>query len=418
MALMFGRVLIMARLLSVEEFAVLNTVLLISVVVGMMAALGLLVELQRKLPVQLERRQIDAALSQIAVTVLGSVAASVLVLLILFGVSMIWELSRSVILAGVVHGVTQQVFIVVATESRSNGDTVRYSIQTLARATLILVFAVPIAILTRSAIAVLLMEALVAAVLSVLMLRSVLVNANQRARDAFGRGMSQVRQVNWASMAALVAATVVVTMAGYVDRWLAVWVLSVPNFAEYSFASIALVIAQSLQILVNASVFPALARRRALRGPRSAFRLAAVTAGATLAGCGLVAVPCLVIAAPVIDRYFPGYGGALPLLPVVAVTACFRISDFWTGFLLVDGRERGVVLINIPAVAAAILVWYGFCHGVPTALNLAYLAAGVAAARYCLSFVFCVVVTMSRRMALAGSEGERDFTALSAGDDR
>ena len=80
----------------------------------------------------------------------------------------------------------------------------------------------------------------------------------------------------------LLAGSLVGFLSVNLDRWIAASVLDRFEFAQYSFAWITLLGAQSLQFLLNAGIFPLLARRTMGGTLLSGLRLAGAISIATL----------------------------------------------------------------------------------------------------------------------------------------
>jgi O-antigen/teichoic acid export membrane protein len=153
-----------------------------------------------------------------------------------------------------------------------------------------------------------------------------------------------------------------VGMVGFIlmnaDRWIAAQWLSPDRFAQYAFAWTVLLVGQSMQLLVNASVFPLLARRFGASGPASAYRACTWVSCALLLIGALLAVPSWVLLDAAIDRWFPAYQPALELLPLFIMVAVLRLSDFWTSFLIVVGREARLLVLNLVAGVSSAVIWW------------------------------------------------------------
>jgi hypothetical protein len=157
-------------------------------------------------------------------------------------------------------------------------------------------------------------------------------------------------------------------------------------FAQFAFAGVLVLMAQSAQGMVNASVYPMLARRFALHGPEAAFRLCSRVSIAVLAAGVLLAWPGHVLATLAIERWFPAYRPAIGLLALLLAAALLRVSDFWSSFLMICGHERRLLRINIAVCVGGCLAWLaaesasGGFH--PTAAAFCRLTLLLAAASY------------------------------------
>ena len=121
MGLMMLRILAMARVLDVAGFGTYSAGLLISGTFCMLGCLGLQSILQRDMPVMLMRLRARAGLVLLLQCLLVALAcASVGVLASGFVVSA-GGLPSLALVVGIVHGLSQQVFLLVTVESRSRG---------------------------------------------------------------------------------------------------------------------------------------------------------------------------------------------------------------------------------------------------------------------------------------------------------
>lgn len=389
MALMLGRFLLFAKILDVNSFAELSAIYLVSGIVSMLSSLGLYLDLQRKLPGYLALGQRRAAAAIIWQSLLGTVAIGIVGVAVASAGLSFGSISSTAVILGVFHGVIQQGFLIQTTESRSNNDPLRFSVQSIARAFGILIFAVPISIEFGTAISVVIPECFVTGIMAISISLKTARNLAIPHRQAAFLGARSFLRMRLGSTLALLLLSLAVTTSISMDRWLSSFVLEPAEFAEYSFASIAMTAALALQGLVNASVFPMIAKRSTIHGVKSAYRLAALTAFGTLAIFLVAIVPAVYVADFLILRFYPKYQDAIPLIPILAIAAAFRISDFWTSFLMIRDRERTSLLVNIGAAATAFVIWLLTRFGADTPeAGIAYMAACVASLTYIISFVF------------------------------
>lgn len=391
MAVMFGRLLVLAKVLDLGAFADLNAALIVSGLVGMLSSFGLFLDLQRKLPGQLATGKRRAAATQMAQSILGTAMIAGLGFLAAGLHLSMGTLTPHAIGLGVLHGVSQQMFLIVTTESRSNNEPIRFALQSLSRALGMAAFAFPIAIATGSASAVIGAESLVTIATTLLIFRKVWTKLNIAPLTTFRLAFRSFDRINWISMAALLMLSLAVTASSNMDRWLSSTRLPHSDFAQYSFAWITLNAAFAVQGLINASIFPMIARRFALRGTWPAFRLTVLTATGILTTFLLAILPCVYIADAAIQKLYPAYSGAIMLIPSLSIAAALRISDFWSSFLVITGNEKTSLAINVVSVMLSLGIWMatsGFFVS-NQSLGLAYLAALIALITYFCSFVAC-----------------------------
>lgn len=388
MAIMFGRLLVLAKVLDIRAFAELNAALIVSGLIGMLSSLGLFLDLQRKLPGHLAIGQRRAAAVQIGQSILATAviaAAGLLAAGFQFSNGTITPLAIGL---GVFHGASQQLFLIVTTESRSNNEPLRFALQSLSRSLGMVVFAFPIAIATSSAFAVISAESLVTVVATLLISRKVWARLDITLWTSIRLAFRSFGRINWPSMGALLALSLAVTASSNMDRWLSSTQLPHGDFAQYSFAWITLTAAFAVQGLINASVFPMIARRFALHGIRPAFRVTFIATTGMLAVFLTAIIPSVFIADLAIQNVYPAYSAAIAIIPVLSIAAALRVSDFWSSFLVITGNERTSLAINVAAVVISLGLWWattGF-YTASQSLGLAYLAALIALATYFCSF--------------------------------
>lgn len=382
MALTMVRVLVYARTLSNHEFAELNLVLIISTLFITFVGFGLFSDLQRKMPIDLQRQEIALAVARLMLAIAGTVAVALAGLPLMLAATASGSLAPVAVLTGILHGLSQQLFLVVTTESRSARETSRYSMQSLVRAILIIGLAVPVAMATGSAIMALATEALLNLAASGLILFRI-TSRYTIGREEIRRQLSALwKRISIRDMTFLVLISFVVAASSNVDRWLAAKFLATTEFAHYSFAAILTMIAYSTQALLNAAIYPAIAGRFAI-ALKSAFRMSAKVSCAMLA-CGLIAcVPGIPFGRWIVYAYFPNYLDAVPLITTIAISSAFRLANFWTGFLIIAERQQLALFTNLAAMLLPLAVWS--LRSTPSAASIAYLALAVSVCSFLFS---------------------------------
>lgn len=391
MAIMLARLLVMAKLLTVAEFALYSAAMVVSGIVGMLACVGLYHDLQRTMPGHLAHgRRRQAAIATSRTIIGGLIVAGLGLALSAFG-HLIDSLSSMIVALGVLHGLAQQLFLVATTESRSNHEPLRFAWQSMARAVGVIGAAVPAALWSGSASAVVAAEAAMTFVIIALILHKVLARlSDQSGLELSILGWRSLRSVDWAAMFSLLLLSAAVAISSNIDRWLASTSLTLEDFGQYSFAWITLSVAFSAQSLVNAAAYAVIARRAALAGHASAYRVSFATSMTLLLICLAAVPPAAYIASALVDRFYPEYRDAVVLLPFFGIAAAFRVADFWSGFLVIVGKERLSLAINLAAtiVPTALMVINAHVQERSlTAKDLCLLAAIVAAATFLWSFL-------------------------------
>jgi O-antigen/teichoic acid export membrane protein len=386
MGLMLARVLILARLLDVPAFADLSLGLLISSTFGMLGCLGLQSLLQRDMPILLVHGRPAAAqvllMQSVAVAYACAAVTGLAVMLKSVPHGPSW-----ISLLGVLHGLSQQVFLLASTESRSRGEPLRFAVESMVRAVAISGLGAGVAALTGSALAVLTTEAVVSLLLAHGLLAWIARQAGRKPGKLMAIGWQRLNRINWRSALTFL----IVSMAGFVlvsaDRWAASALLDVAGFSQYAFGGTVLVVAMSLQSLVNASVYPMLARLYARSGQRAAFSLTLrLSMGLMLTGL-IACVPLYYGLDMAILRWYPAYAGTRELLPIFLIVAVLRLADFWPSFLMITGFETQLLRLNIYTLLTTCSlwsVWFQPWRGdAMTPRSLATLALMLSLAAYC-----------------------------------
>lgn len=357
MGLMLARILVIARLLDMSGFAEFGAGLLVSSTFCMLSCLGLYPLLQRDLPIMMVHRRERAGVVLMAQCVIVAVACSGLGLVAAATGLSVAGLTPALVAVGVLHGLSQQMFLIATLESRSRGEPLRFAIQNVIRALAVLSIGLLVAKASNSAFLSLAAEALVSLALVQATLRTIFRNATIRTQAIFSLAFSRFRRLRWRSATALLSVALVSFALLNADRWIAAEILTTKLFAQYTFAWTILVIAQSFQGLINTSLYPLIARRFARYGRRNAYRISArVSCMLLLVGTAL-SVPAWLVLDVSIVRWFPEYDAVRTLLPMFLGVAVVRASDFWSGFMVILGLEGLLLRLNAIAVLGAVLVW-------------------------------------------------------------
>ncbi|MDR6534729.1 hypothetical protein [Variovorax soli] len=360
MGLMMLRMLAMAQVLDVHAFADFSGGILISTTFSMIGCLGLQAMLQREWPVNLVRHQelrgiVRAAQCNVVALgccFVGMVGAAA-------GLSLAGT-TPALLGVGLLHGFSHQIFLVSTAESRSRGEALRFASQNLQRAVIALALSVLAALWFGSALLALATDALITIALSQAFFRSVLGRSRLGVSAIYLLAVRRLRRVPWTSALTMMFTMMLAFGLFNADRWIASDRLGAIGFAHYSFAWIVLSVAQSAQAVINASVYPLLARRFAQYGGAVAFDVCVRISISVLAIGVVVLVPLYLVLDYGIYRWYPRYGDAQTLIPIFLVIAVLRASDFWSSFLLISGRETQLLKINLCAMVISLIVWASF----------------------------------------------------------
>ncbi|GAB4208700.1 MAG: hypothetical protein Fur0019_14770 [Tibeticola sp.] len=356
MALLMARLLMLAWLLPVSEFALYNAGLLVSMTLGLMGSLGLYPLLQREMPIYFARAQGGRARHLLSRAIHASAVLAMLGVL-LSPLASLASADGWIMAAGVINGFSQQLFLLACTESRSRGQPMRYTWQNLVRSTLLTAASITAAAHSATGLAVLLAEALVSAAAAIWLLRRSL------SRQALRRVLSPwtferaLWRTQWKAALALLFASLAASALLYADRWVAALLLDRHGFALYSFSITVLLVAQSVQSMLNASIFPDISRTFATDGRKAAFAAASAwSVKLCLVGLALCA-PVLWLLSEAVPRWFPAYHEAVAILPALTIAAVFRVSDFWSGFLVAVRAEAQLLRTQLAVGIGSTLLW-------------------------------------------------------------
>ncbi len=391
MGLMMVRTLVMAKILDIPSFAQFSGGQLASSTFCMLGCFGLYPLLQRELPMlMVRRREQMGAVLLVQCLLIATACAVVGILLAAVGIS-VMGLSPTLLAIGVLHGLSQQVFLVVTLESRSRGQPLQFARQNLERAGIALAVGCGVGVILESAAAVLLAEAVVSLVLTTKTFRGVLQRSRIKTTLVFLLATRRMGRIPWPSAMALMAVLFVSFAFLNADRWVAAQLLHPTAFALYAFAWTLLLLAQSMQAVINASFFPMLARRFAGIGSSAAFGLCARTSIGLLLACAIISWPVGWLLDAAVMRWFPGYAESTSTIGIFLWVAALRISDFWGSYLIIAGKENRLLLVYLTVGILICLAWMyavqPWTNEAITIDEIAWLAVALSAAGYIASFV-------------------------------
>lgn len=387
MSLMLLRLLVMARLLDVEAFAAYSAGLLVSSSFLMLACLGLQSLLQRDLPVAIVRgRERAGAVLLVQCCIVGMLSAAIVMAPIGALLPTVAGLDPGMLALSIWHGLAMQVFLLATVESRSRGEPLRFSWQNFVRSVLLVTSGALMALWVGKAAWVLAAEMFLSLGLALGFARRQFACARRPATIIIAVAWHRLQRLPWRAALSLLAVSFVSFLMVNADRWLAAEALSKPSFASYAFAWTVLLVAQSAQVLVNASLFPMLSRRFARFGHQATFSAGARISFALLLAGTAVALPAWAVLDYAVSRWFPAYSEAREILPVLLGVAVLRVSDFWSSVLIIAGLEGRLLRVNLLGLMLGLGVWFGGCTaagvGYTGPVQIAWLAATLAACTY------------------------------------
>lgn len=385
-ALTLLRLMLLARMLDVPNFALLSGGLLVASTFSMLSCLGLYIVLLRDLPVLILRRQERRGALLLVQCILATVLCAAVAIGLAPLLAPLASLDASAFVLGVVYGVSQQAFLVVNTDCRSRGQLITFAQDNLLRSLAVFGCGLGVAWLTGSAWWVLLAEGTVSLLLVLKLGHAVLGRVQLQTGSLVRLAWRRRRQLPWRSAVVLAINSVVGFGILSADRWLAAGQLPTEQFARYSFVAVVLTCAQALQGLIGSAVFPAMARVRASSGNAGCFRVCSRASVGLLAISACLIPPAWWLLDLGVEAFYPVYGGSSSLLLLLLLVGAFRVADFWSTHLVVMQQESTLLFINIAAAVAGVLLWWA-CSGwtresVPTADQVAWFALSVSAVTF------------------------------------
>ena len=391
MGMILVRTLVMAKLLDIHSFAQFSGGLLISSTFTMLGCLGLQSLLQREMPVQIIRHRERTSVVLLMQCLIVATACALLGLLLAAAGLDIAGLSPTLLAIGIIHGFSQQVFMIATVESRSRGQPLTFALQTLVRAIVVLAVSICVGVLLKSTVAVLIVESIITLLLSHWIFKGVYQRGHVDSVLAFCLAIRRMRHIPWSSSVALLAISALSFFLMNIDRWVAIRLLSPTVFANYAFAWMVLMIAQSLQSVINTSIYPMLARRFASGGASASFRIAATASISMLSACAISSWPAYWLINAVVIRWFPAYSETTSIFGLLIFIAALRLSDFWSSHLVVIGREKRLLLVTF-SVGTIVFGWWLYViaqrdHGSTSMTDVLLLGAGLTSLGYLFSFI-------------------------------
>lgn len=387
--LMMARMLAYAKLLPVPAFGALSIGLLVSASLTMVNALGLYLLMQRDLPCLFAARRFTRGMIMMCeVTFMTVLCAVPLLAYSASGLPLAGGTGALLALAAV-HGLSNQLFGIVSTESKSRLLQTEFSVTLFARSCVVALAGLLAAIEMGTA------EAILAA--EILATFAMIVVAMVRAGMRYGRAsfrlprlaLRHLRYSEWRAAGALFVSVILAFLMQNADRWIAADVLEKHVFAEFAFAWTLLSMASTFQVTVNANLFPSLAAQVYHSGVNVVrARTGKVSIGFLLV-LSLLAVPGYFIIRWGIELYFTQYSGVLGYIPLFLAAAAFRASDFWANYFVISGKARLLFVCQLAVLTASSAVWAvsALFSATPLLMRLSVLTLALSALSFCFGLV-------------------------------
>lgn len=392
MVIMFVRTLLAARLLDVPEFGKFGIGMLVSNSFCMLSCLGFYLLLQRDLPMLITKGCVKRGLlilNQALLLGIGSFLA-----MLSFSFAGIFTVSPGFFMVSLLNGLAQQVFLVVSLHSRSQGKAMRFACDNLQRAVWVIIAIGLSGWLTGAASVMVLVEALITLAVSIWIYTRIHKEATLRLSVIWIAAIKSLRSIRWTSPLTLLAVSTVGFLMLNGDRWIAASVLNHEDFAMYAFAGIVLLIAQSLQSVINVSVFPHLAQTFVIVGKRAtafkAIRFSIITLTLSILLSAIAYSPVNYI----IEVFFPKYIATHEFIALFFLAAALYVSDFLTSYLIIAGRERQLLMIRVSVIilsAIFYLIYSGLDFSGIRAISIAWVALIVSTLNFLGCFLSIIV---------------------------
>lgn len=391
------RIGIYAHLLNVGEFGLLSKLLLISSFFCVAGSLGFQLLAQRDVPaVYAIGRYRKGIIILGRAGIVTSAVAIITCLIPMFGLSPLSVPAFPFLLA-IIHGWSQQLFMLIVIDSRSRLEMIRYSWQILARTILSSGAAIIVALMGGGALSIVAAEMLTTFLMTARMLDH-LLHATRLSISTFAAlSKNSFNKKEWHVSAVLLGGGILSFLTISADRWLAADRLSSEEFGLYSFAWIPMLMALSVQALLNAGFFPLLARRRVVKSDANVLHLTAIASGGLLLFSLFIAFVSNIIAAWAIPKWYPQYANTLFLFPPLLLAAAFRVSDFWSSYLIIMNRHIILLATQFFIVLPPILYYFNCLAGsskMQNPYNFTLLALFLASGNYFINAIISIISGM------------------------
>jgi O-antigen/teichoic acid export membrane protein len=386
LGLMSIRLLVFARLLNINDYGIYSAGLLISSSFIMLGCLGLYSLLQRDQPMMLVRGRELAA----SILLLQCIIVAISCCLVASSITAVNDLSLAglpspLVILSLIHGLSNQLFLVVSLENRSRGQTLLFATQNLVRAFSVLFAGVIAAVLFRDATSILIAEVLTTLLIFLYILRNRFYNITVGFLNLISIALTNLSRINWTTAFTLFVVNIGFFVFVNLDRWIISEKFTPYVFGQYAFSWVVISIAQSVQMVIHASVFPMLARVYASSGELLVFKKTIKLSLATLFVGIILAGPLFYMLDYSILRWFENYSQSRYFLPVFIIISVFRLSDFWSSYLIIVGKENYLLFINFLIVILGALFWQFFIDPGPNSiepLQIAFLSLVLTMAGY------------------------------------
>jgi O-antigen/teichoic acid export membrane protein len=389
MGLMFARTLVLAKILDIELFGEFSIGMLVSNSFCMFSCFGFYQLLQRDQPVLINQGRNTRAF----ILVNQALLMGCLVFLLGFFLSLldIFEIPQVFFMLGLLNGFAQQQFLVVTQNSRSYGRTFEFAIENLYRSISTITIVSLVALNYQSAELILLSESIITLLISTFIYLKSISLSKVRPIRTWIITIKTLKKYNFTTPTILLVTSLIGFIISNGDRWIASSTQNKELFALYSFAGLILIIAQSAQAIINASLFPLLSKTHTIEGTFKTIKTTFIFSITTMILLSIAAIPGYLLIEFIINTWYQQYIKSLPIISLFIPIAILRTSDFWTSFLLITKKERKVLKINLfTLLAFSLFTTYLYYNGIePNPADLAQFSLALNISLYIFTIIAC-----------------------------
>lgn len=357
------RLFLYVRMISVAEFGLYSTFLILTLVFVMVGSLGFITELQRRLPIARQNSNPEVALiliSQVVLVICGTFLVSSLILW--FFPIEVFGLTGEMAALGLFGGLTQLLFSVVSSETRARLQLVRFSKEILMKNTITLAGGVALAIFSPQAIYIFILESLILLAYTILLFTRFIPEIRTvGSRNLLQASLHGIRYYEWNPVFSMLLIGFLVFISQNAERYLGKSYLSIEGFAILSFGLIVPQIANMIQSILNSSIFTnQILQFQKHQDQRKIVLYCLKTSASVAMFFLLISVPSFFVTREVILNYYPKYSAVLPSLHWVFFTFVIRSSDFVSNIYTIINKPQVAVIVNVAYIGVAAVSFLAF----------------------------------------------------------
>jgi O-antigen/teichoic acid export membrane protein len=348
--LMFFRLLALAKIFNLSDFGQFSMGMLIANSFCLFGGVGFYQLLQQKLPRLHISKKKKEALILTNQAIVSTLSIFIIVVLIIFAFAGKLRYEPLFLLISAFAGLSQQLFLVFTLQSRSANDSLGYSLEILIRNFSVTITIVMLAIFFQSPVLCILTDAILTFVIGFIIFFK---NYNFFSLNYFFLSIKLLKNVEWKKIIYLFMLSAFGFFIANADRWIAGIYFDKQKFGLYSFGFLILTISQSVQAIINVVTFPSISNIYQIYGAKKAFiytKKIAILA-ITIAACFLPFF--FFLANFMIGRFYPSFFSVKYVIALFMIVSLFKISDFWSSFLIISGKEKILLFIQFVLSASS-----------------------------------------------------------------